>query len=47
MLQAFFAIIKIYCRQWDKILVSKFLVAYVIIDNIIIENEYALDWSFV
>jgi hypothetical protein len=43
MLQALFVIIQNYCRQWDKILVSKIVVAYVIIHNIIIENEYALD----
>jgi hypothetical protein len=43
MLQALFAIIQNYSRQWDKILVSKILVAFVNIHNIIIENEYALD----
>jgi len=44
MLQALFAIIQNYCRQWNKILASKIVVAYVIIHNIITENEYALDF---
>jgi hypothetical protein len=45
MLQTCFSIIKNPCKQWDKVIVSNILVVYVILHNMMIENEKASNFQ--